>query len=132
MAGKEHGGIEQADATLFRDAIWFFVPSPGQDLEKGLIAEYRNLLEGIGARIHVIDAGSHDRICGWTSHLPQMVSTALAGILLDEFGENPEVSNITSRGLREMTRTASSPYSMWRDIALTNAANIEAALLKLE
>jgi prephenate dehydrogenase len=31
-----------------------------------------------------------------------------------------------------MTRTASSPYSMWRDIALTNKKHIAHALQKLE
>jgi len=34
--------------------------------------------------------------------------------------------------LREMTRISSSPYSMWRDIALTNKNNLQAALLQLE
>jgi prephenate dehydrogenase len=36
------------------------------------------------------------------------------------------------RALREMTRISSSPYSMWRDIALTNKKNIRTALLRLE
>jgi prephenate dehydrogenase len=31
-----------------------------------------------------------------------------------------------------MTRIAHSPYSMWRDIALTNTANIEEAILRFE
>jgi prephenate dehydrogenase len=31
-----------------------------------------------------------------------------------------------------MTRIASSPYSMWRDIALTNATNIQEGLSRLE
>jgi hypothetical protein len=31
-----------------------------------------------------------------------------------------------------MTRLAASPYALWRDIALTNTANIEAALSRLE
>ena len=31
-----------------------------------------------------------------------------------------------------MTRIAASPYAMWRDIALTNTANIADALLQLE
>jgi prephenate dehydrogenase len=31
-----------------------------------------------------------------------------------------------------MTRTAASPYSMWRDVALTNKKQIAGALLKLE
>lgn len=133
MAGKEHSSIFAAEATLFRGATWFFVPSsPQQNLNAATIAEYRKLLEHIGVNIIVMDAQRHDRICAWISHLPQMVSTALAGILLDEFGDSPDLQGITARGLREMTRTASSPYSMWRDVAHTNTANLEKALSALE
>lgn len=133
MAGKEHSSIFSADPLLFRGATWFFVPSsPQQDLNGENIRSYRRLLEDIGARVAVIDSARHDKICGWISHLPQMVSTALAGILMDEFGNGSELQTITSRGLREMTRTASSPYSMWRDIAHTNSSNIEQALAALE
>jgi len=133
MAGKEHSSIFAAEATLFRGSTWFFVPSsPQQNLNAPAIVEYRKLLEHIGANITVMEAQRHDRICAWISHLPQMVSTALAGILLDEFGDSPDIQGITSRGLREMTRTASSPYSMWRDVAHTNTANLEKALAALE
>src|SRR5258708_11447396 len=133
MAGKEHSGIEHADAEMLHGAVWFFVPQQPQDLETEKIRKYRELLELAGLRIVVMDAARHDRLCGWTSHLPQMVSTALAGILSDEFSnELPELHSIGSRGMREMTRTASSPYSMWRDIAHTNAANLERALHALE
>ena len=31
-----------------------------------------------------------------------------------------------------MTRIASSPYSLWCDLALTNTANIQEAILRLE
>ncbi|HEY6249028.1 MAG TPA: prephenate dehydrogenase [Candidatus Angelobacter sp.] len=133
MAGKEHGSIFSADAMLFRGCTWFFVTSdPLQNLNAPAIAEYRSLLERAGVNITIMDAERHDRICAWISHLPQMVSTALAGILVDEFGDSPDLQLITSRGLREMTRTASSPYSMWRDVAYTNTANLEKALTALE
>lgn len=133
MAGKEHSSIFAAEPGLFRNATWFFVPStPQQNVDSPKIREYRQLLERIGARVSVVEAERHDRICAWISHLPQMVSTAMAGILMDEFADGTELGLITSRGLREMTRTASSPYSMWRDIAHTNTANIERALAALE
>jgi prephenate dehydrogenase len=133
MAGKEHSGIENAEAEMLHNAAWFLVPHQPQDLETGKIKEYRSLLEHAGLRTVVMDAVRHDRLCGWTSHLPQMVSTALAGILSDEFGgELQQLYFIGSRGMKEMTRTASSPYSMWRDIAHTNAPDIERALQALE
>jgi prephenate dehydrogenase len=64
--------------------------------------------------------------------LPQFVSTALAATLVDEYGEDAPLLETGGRALREMTRISGSPYSMWRDVALTNKKNIRHALLKLE
>ena len=132
MAGKENSGIEQADPDLFAGAIWLFTPQPGQDIRRGRLGEYVEWIERIGARVLEMDAGRHDRVCAWISHLPQMLSTALAATLEEEFGNAADIEAIGGRALREMTRLARSPYSMWRDIALTNTANIQDALLRLE
>jgi prephenate dehydrogenase len=86
----------------------------------------------MGAKIAVVDPADHDRFCAWISHLPQMISTALAATLVDEFGPDAPVLDIGGRALREMTRISGSPYSMWRDIAITNKKNVADALLKLE
>jgi prephenate dehydrogenase len=132
MAGKEHGGIEHADSNLFRNAAWLLVKQPGQDVEYGRIKFFRELLEKIGARLINLEAEKHDHLCAWVSHVPQMVSTALAATLVEEFADSPDLHTIGGRALREMTRIASSPYSMWRDIAYTNEANISKALHQLE
>ena len=79
-----------------------------------------------------LDAERHDRLCAWVSHLPQMISTALAVSLREELGDDEAVRQIGGRALREMTRIAHSPYAMWRDIALTNSENIEDVLLRFE
>jgi prephenate dehydrogenase len=132
MAGKENGGIENADEDLFRNAAWLITPvDPDQHLTK-LQQEWLDLLVSIGARLITIDAERHDRICAWVSHLPQMISTAFATVLRDELGDDAAVVQIGGRALREMTRIAHSPYSMWRDIALTNSQNIEDVLLRFE
>ncbi|HLW54856.1 MAG TPA: prephenate dehydrogenase/arogenate dehydrogenase family protein [Candidatus Angelobacter sp.] len=132
MAGKEHGGLENAESKLFLNAAWLLTPTPEQRLELGYAREFCLLLEKIGARPIRLDPGPHDRLCAWISHLPQMVSTAIAATLMDEFGDDPELLAIGGRALREMTRLSSSPYSMWRDIALTNTNNIAQSLTKLE
>ena len=131
MAGKEHSGVEFADPDLFQDAAWLLTPSPGQNVHEGLSGEFLMWVEKIGARISTIDADEHDHLCAWISHLPQMISTALAALLVDEFGNKPMLDT-GGRALREMTRISASPYSMWRDIALTNKKNIQQTLLKLE
>ncbi len=132
MAGKEHSGIEYADPDLFQNAVWLVTPLPGQNIEAGLSGEFLRLVRGIGARVIALDLARHDRLCAWISHLPQMLSTALAATVVDELGDDPDLLAIGGRALREMTRIAASPYSMWRDIALTNTKNIEEALMRLE
>jgi prephenate dehydrogenase len=65
-----------------------------------------------------------------------MLSTALAALLQDTFAADAEgmaaVQAIGGRALRETTRLGASPYSMWRDIAMTNTENLAATLLALE
>jgi prephenate dehydrogenase len=132
MAGKEQSGVDYADADLFQDAVWFLTPMAGQNLNDGLFAEFAGWIDKIGARIAMLPAEEHDRLCAWISHLPQMISTALAAALVEEFGDDSPLLPAGGRALREMTRIASSPYSMWRDIAITNRKNLEDALLKVE
>jgi prephenate dehydrogenase len=132
MAGKEHAGVEFADADLFENAAWLFTPLPGQNVHAGLCGEFIHCAEKMGAKIAVLDPADHDRFCAWISHLPQMISTALAAALVDEFGADTPVLDIGGRALREMTRISGSPYSMWRDIAITNKQNVADALQKLE
>ncbi len=143
MAGKERSGIEQADAGLFAGATWLFTPivaegglasnlTCGRESLEGRAVEWVAAVEKIGAKAILMDAARHDRLCAWISHLPQMLSTALAGTLVEQVGDDADVNAIGGRALREMTRIAASPYSMWRDIAMTNTDNIAEALLRLE
>jgi prephenate dehydrogenase len=132
MAGKEYSGVEMADPELFQDATWFVTPSVGQALDQGLIGEFLGWVAKIGADIQSIDAAQHDRLCGWISHLPQMISTGLAATLVEEFGEDASLLEAGGRALREMTRISASPYGIWRDVVLTNKKNVGEALLKLE
>jgi len=129
MAGREQGGIENADAGLFRGAVW--ATTPLAEIST-LAAEFLELVASMGARVLSMDVERHDRLCAWLSHLPQMVATTLAAGLAEEFGADPQALELAGPALREMTRTAASPYGMWRDIALTNRNNLQEALLQLE
>ena len=132
MAGKEDSGIEFADAKLFSGAVWFLTPTSDQNPKQARIAAFSSLLKKMEAEIIALDASEHDRLCAWISHVPQMVSTALAAALVEEYGRKAPLLEAGGRALREMTRIAASPYSMWRDIALTNKTQIADALIKLE
>lgn len=135
MAGKERGGAEFADATLYQNAVWIFTDSPTAQRSApstALVSEWRQLVAAMGARTLDLDPVRHDELVAWVSHLPQFTSTALSALLEDEVGDAPELKLVGGRALREMTRLGASPFSMWRDIAHTNTEAIEQALLKLE
>lgn len=130
MAGKESGGALLAEAGLFNGAMWLFTPTTAEPTS--LENEWRTWVGFFGSRTLDIDAARHDEMCAWVSHLPQMLSTALAALLEDKFGDAPEIAAIGGRALRETTRLGASPYSMWRDVALTNTEPIAETLLSLE
>ena len=134
MAGKEAGGAALAEAGLFTGATWLFTPLTHRP--SPLADQWRTWIEALGTHTVDLEAREHDRICAWVSHLPQMLSTALAALLEETFAADPRgralVAAIGGRALRETTRLGASPYSMWRDIALTNTAPITATLFALE
>ena len=140
MAGKELSGAAQAEGGLFAGATWLFTGSSASEPlllpDHPYANEWLGWIDRFGARRVTLSPGEHDRLCASASHLPQMVSTALAAMLEDQIaaaGSGGEVlGGIGGRALREMTRLGASPYSMWRDIAMTNGDAIAAALLALE
>lgn len=132
MAGKEMGGAALAEAGLFQGAMWLFTGGGGGPLEEA----WRGWVERFGAVTRDMTPLRHDEVCAWVSHLPQYLSTALAALLEDTFADDPEgmaaVQAIGGRALRETTRLGSSPYSMWRDVAMTNTEQVAKALHALE
>ena len=135
MAGKERGGAALGDATLFENAVWLFTDhEPGERSSRAeeLIDEFRKWVTKIGSRQLELDPHRHDEMVGWVSHLPQFVSTALSALLEEQIGTAPELKQVGGRALREMTRLGSSPFSMWRDIALTNTEAVSKSLFALE
>ena len=123
MAGKETRGAVAADGRLFQGRTWVLTPDEPAELETPAAQQFRGWLERIGARLVVLDSDEHDRIVSLTSHLPQLVSTALAAMVGDV--RRLEVSG---SGLTDMTRLAASSYDLWRDILATNTGHIERAL----
>jgi prephenate dehydrogenase len=141
MAGKETSGAASAEAALFKGATWLFTGArSGKDStlpEHPYLAEWLRWVEQFGARAVVLTPERHDLLCASVSHLPQMLSSAFASMLQQQFerefvGEEAALHGIGGRALREMTRLGASPYSMWRDIAMTNEGAIAASLLAME
>jgi prephenate dehydrogenase len=128
MAGAETSGIDAADALLFENAVYTLClpEGVGEDALSGPLAPVVDLVEATGAQPLVIDAGRHDRIAAWVSHLPQLIAVTLMNMvddLDDDIGRQ-----LAAGGFRDMTRIASSPFEMWRDVLVGNQGRVLDAL----
>ncbi len=127
MAGKEGRGVEVADGTLFDGATYALVPTGERLPDTPVMQEFRGWLDAMGCSVRVLRADEHDRVVGWTSHMPQLVSTALAAAIGDGVSESRDLE-VAGNGLRDMTRLAASPHEVWDDILRTNMEPIDQAL----
>jgi prephenate dehydrogenase len=132
MAGKEISGIAAADANLFRGSKYALIRATAKEKTIGarelLVAGFVALIEKLGAEPIWLDAEAHDRAAAVVSHLPQLLSVALAGVVRSQTDETGLPVTLAGRGLRDALRLAGSPYSVWRDIILTNSDNLERVL----
>lgn len=129
MAGKETGGIENADADLFRGAKYALV-AESEDADER-VKNFAAWVRAIEAEPVWLDAETHDWAVAIVSQLPQLVAVALASLVHDETDETGLPLLLAGPGVRDMLRLAGSPYELWRDIALTNRENLARSLDRL-
>ena len=131
LAGKEQSGIEHADERLFAGKTFVLVGEGEVTRADQRVQAYLGLLRSVGAEPAWLDARTHDWAVAIVSHLPQLVSTAMAGVVADETDEDGLPVKLAGQGFADMTRLAGSPFEIWRDICLTNGENIGRALDRL-
>ena len=118
MAGSEHSGFGAADDFLFENAVYVLCPDKRSDVQTLERSPLVDLIRSLGARIMVMDPSEHDKVAAGISHLPQLLSVALvnsANLKNDDIARN-----LAAGGFRDMTRIASSPYHMWKEIIAAN------------
>jgi prephenate dehydrogenase len=130
MAGKEISGIAAADAELFRGSKYALIGQPSAG-KSGRVGGFVEFLEKLGAQPVWLNAEAHDRAAAMVSHLPQLMAIALAGVVREQTDETGLPVTLAGRGLRDALRLAGSPYSVWRDIILTNSDHLDSALGQL-
>jgi prephenate dehydrogenase len=124
LAGSEKNGPAHASATLLEGRLVVVTPAadtPAQAL--GLVCSF---WEALGARVQTMSADDHDRALALTSHLPHLVSSALAGILPQPLRE------LTASGFRDTTRLAAGQPALWSAIFEANQEPLLAALDRFE
>jgi prephenate dehydrogenase len=122
IAGTERSGPEAARPDLFQGRA--FLLCRHRRTAAATVERAAALARDLGADPIVVikEPDAHDRVLARTSHLPQLLSTALALTL------EPMDADFAGPGLRDMTRLAGSDPVMWRDILRTNRDSIVGAL----
>ncbi len=128
MAGSEKRTCEYNDPAIFENAYWFVCPPEGT--EESVYAPLLELIHFVGANPVVFPPEHHDRTMAWVSHMPQMLSSTLAGNLPERLLSH-NYQHFAGRAFRDMTRIAASGWGMWHDIAVTNRDETTRALCEL-
>lgn len=107
LAGSHERSLAAASPDLFAGRTWF-VDAEDEHVE--------TMVRDCGAVIERIDAATHDQAMALVSHLPQILSTALAAHLHD----HDEVLRHAGTGLRTFLRLAGSDASIWAPVIEAN------------
>ncbi|HET9915293.1 MAG TPA: prephenate dehydrogenase/arogenate dehydrogenase family protein [Anaerolineales bacterium] len=116
ICGKEKSGLENADANLYRESI--FVVTALERTTGRAKSAMQEIISAIGAHAAEIAAEDHDRVLAATSHLPCVLSTALALCTPQEF------VSFVGTGFKSTSRLAGTPASMAMGIYKSNRDNI--------
>lgn len=122
MAGREVGGAESARADLFQGRPWIIDP---KGVAPDLLAAGRELIEICGGHLIEMAVSEHDQAVALVSHLPQIMSSALAATLE---GAPAQWLDLAGSGLRDTTRIAASSAGLWREIISANSAALKPLL----
>ncbi|MFZ5895907.1 MAG: prephenate dehydrogenase [Myxococcota bacterium] len=123
MAGLPGGGASNAVASLFRGKNWLLCP---EGCDADAIALVENMVRQTGASIVHMSVEAHDAAVARTSHLPQLLASALTLIV-----EAHSARDAAGPAFERATLTAGGPAPIWRDIFASNGDEIARAIGEL-
>ena len=124
ICGRERLSLENAERFLYRDAP-FVLTSLERTSERAKSAALQ-IVEVLGANPIWLDADSHDRILASTSHLPYLLSSALA------LSTSEDCAPLIGPGFRSSARLGGTPSSMMLGVLLSNRDNLLDAIGQLQ
>jgi prephenate dehydrogenase len=123
MAGREKAGAAHADAALFAGRPFALVAPPAMTplTSRKALRRAGALARALGAKPVTMSAAAHDRGVAASSALPQLASIALA-LAVAASGRPPAM--LAGPGVKDATRLAASPFSIWRPALIANRREI--------
>lgn len=121
MSGTENFGPSAALEGLFYNKIVILTDT--EQSGEFQVALAKQIFVAIGMRIIKMSAKEHDKHIAFISHLPHVISFALANTVLTQ--EEPQnILALIGGGFRDMSRISKSSPIMWRDVFAHNKQNL--------
>ena len=124
ICGKEKLSLANADRTLYYAAP--FLLTPLERTSARALSAANQIIEAVGAKATILDATEHDRILASTSHLPFLISTALA------LATPQDVASFVGPGFKSTSRLAGTSSSMMLGVLQSNRENVLNAISELQ
>jgi len=125
IAGGENSGVGASKLGLFANK--HVVITRTDEISANKIASVAAMWEALGAKVMQMSLQEHDATFAKTSHLPHVIAFSLVNFLSQQ-EDREQLFNLAAAGFYDFTRIASSDAEMWRDICVTNRAEVLAAL----
>jgi prephenate dehydrogenase len=127
IAGKESGGVQHADATLYQGRQVILTPQPVTNPQ--LVQKATDVWSALGATVLKMRPHNHDAAFAAVSHLPHLLAFAcFESVALQPAGR--DYLSLAGPGFRDFTRIAASEPTVWRDILLANKVEVLAQAQK--
>jgi len=120
ICGKEKLSLANAERTLYYAAP--FLLTPLERTTPRALSAANQIIEALGAKGKTLDAVEHDRILASTSHLPFLISSALA------LTTSEDVTPFVGPGFKSTSRLAGTSSSMMLGVLRSNRENVLNAL----
>lgn len=121
VAGKESGGVDNADAALYngRQVILTPLPSTSADLLQKAI----DVWAAIGCQVQRMTPEDHDAAFAAVSHLPHVLAFAYFNSVAGQQA-GADYLSLAGPGFRDFTRIAASDPMVWRDVLMSNREEV--------
>lgn len=131
IAGKETGGIEQAEVALYQGRSTILTRLPENDA--ALVARAQAAWEAVGCRVVTMSTEAHDQTFAAVSHLPHLLAFAyMQGLIGQGQDALQQHLAVAGPGFRDFSRIAGSTSAIWRDIFSANRDEVLAQLAMFE
>jgi len=124
ICGKEKLSLANAERTLYYAAP--FLLTPLERTSTHALSAANQIIEAIGAKAVILNAVEHDRILASTSHLPFLISSALA------LATPNDVATFVGPGFKSTSRLAGTSSSMMLGVMQSNRENVLKALNEMQ